>query len=370
MNRPGACDDCLRRAWLVAGLADRIEAGLGSARREARELLALEDERLAEAVAAGDAERILETARAADTAAAREAVERTGLWASCRHDAVYPGRLRDARDAPAVLFGRGSEGLLRELSEEPAVVTIVGTRRPSAHGRDLAESLGARLARAGAVIVSGMAHGIDSASHEGALSAAGRTVAVLGGGAEIPSPRGQARVYRRIANEGLIVSELPPGTAPRRWTFPARNRIMAALGRMTVVVEARSRSGSLITAAIAQDLGRDVGAVPGRVGDAGAEGTNELLRAGAHVVRGPEDVLDALLGAGAGRATIASSRGGSSLEPELAAVLAAVSTGSASCDEVARTCELGAPAAASALVRLELAGLVRSDSAGRYRLPA
>ena len=139
---------------------------------------------------------------------------------------------------------------------------------------------------------------------------------------------------------------------------------------MTVVVEARSRSGSLITAAIAQDLGRDVGAVPGRVGDPGAEGTNELLRAGAHVVRGPEDVLDALLGAGAGRAAIASSRGGSSLEPELAAVLAAVSTGSASCDEVARVCELGSPAAASALVRLELAGLVRSDSAGRYRLPA
>ena len=225
MNRPGACDDCLRRAWLVAGLADRIEAGLGSARREARELLALEDERLAEAVAAGDAERILRTARAADTAAAREAVERTDLWASCRHDAAYPGRLRDARDAPAVLFGRGDEGLLHELSEEPAVVTIVGTRRPSAHGRDLAESLGARLARAGAVIVSGMAHGIDSASHEGALRAAGRTVAVLGGGAEVPSPRGQARVYRRIADEGLIVSELPPGTAPRRWTFPARNRI-------------------------------------------------------------------------------------------------------------------------------------------------
>lgn len=370
MSVPAACDGCLRRAWLVAGLADRIEAALGTARREARELLSLEDERLAAAVCAGGRERALEAVRSIDAAAAREATARSGLWACCRHDGPYPAPLRDARDAPAVLFGIGSHSLLRELSREPALVTIVGTRRPSAHGRDLAEALAARLAGAGAIVVSGMAHGIDSASHEGALRAGGRTVAVLGGGAERASPQGQAALHARIAAEGLVISELPPGATPRRWTFPARNRIMAALGRMTVVVEARRRSGSLITAAIAQDLGRDVGAVPGRVGDAGAEGTNELLREGAHVVRGPQDVLDALLGAGAGAAALASAGAGPSPEGLLAEVLEAVASGCGGCDEVAASCGLGASEAAAALVRLELAGLLRSDSAGRYRLPA
>jgi DNA processing protein len=362
---PVACAGCLRRAWLVAGLADRIEAALGSSRAECRELLALEDEELAAAVGDGDGEAI-ERASAVDARRATEAVRAVGCWSCCRHDPRYPPDLLNAQDAPAALFGLGDPAALRRLAAEPARVTIVGTRRPSAHGRDLAERLAGDLAGAGAVVISGMAYGIDAASHEGALGAGGLTVAVLGAGPEAPSPRGMAGLHRRIAAEGLVVSELPPGTTPRRWTFPARNRIMAALGRMTVVVEARARSGSLITSGIASQLGREVGAVPGQVGAPGAEGTNGLLREGAQVVRGAEDVLDSLLGAGAGSDVIARAAV-QALDPEVRAVLDAVTGGSCTPDGVAATCGLDPGRAAAALVRLEIDGHLRSDSGGRYR---
>jgi DNA processing protein len=189
---------------------------------------------------------------------------------------------------------------------------------------------------------------------------------VLGGGPEAPSPRRNAGLHRRIAAVGLILSELPPGTTPRRWTFPARNRIMAALGRMTIVVEARARSGSLITTGIAGQLGREVGAVPGRVGDPGAEGTNQLLREGAQVIRGAEDALDSLLGAGAGRLAVdrAALR---ALGADASAVIEAVERGASTPDEVSLACGLDPAGAGAALVRLEVEGHLRSDSSGRYR---
>ena len=213
-----------------------------------------------------------------------------------------------------------------------------------------------------------MANGVDSRAHEGALQARGFTVAVLGSGPDVPSPAGRARLYERIVEEGLVLSELPPGTNPRRWTFPARNRIMAALGRMTVVVEGRSRSGSLITSSMAEDLGRDVGAVPGRVGNPVAEGTNQLLAEGAHLIRDGRDVLDALLGPGQGG--VRGEEAETNLEPELARALEAVDSGAATGDEVARASGLDAGAALSALTRLELAGLVSADGAGRYERSA
>src|SRR5581483_678724 len=201
-------------------------------------------------------------------------------------------------DAPAVLFGRGDPALLGELVPDGAV-TIVGTRRPSGYGRELATSLAREVAAAGVGVVSGMALGIDSRAHAGALEAGGFTVAVLGNGVDIAYPASSRQLYAQIAERGLVISELPPGTAARRWSFPARNRIMAALSAMTVVVEAREPSGSLITAEFAQELGRQLGAVPGRVGTSSAAGTNGLLRDGAAVIRGAGDVLDALLPIGA-----------------------------------------------------------------------
>ena len=220
-------------------------------------------------------------------------------------------------------------------------MTIVGARRATSYGREVARELGRELAAAGLVVVSGLAFGVDACAHRGALDA-GRTIAVLGCGADIAYPAAHRALWRRICEQGLVISELPPGAAPWRWTFPARNRIMAALAGMTVVVEAAARSGSLITADLAADLGRDLGAVPGPVTSRASAGPNNLLAGGACVVRDAQDVLDAMLGAGAKRVD----RAGPALDPDLAAVLTAVETGEASCDGVAATLGLSGPDAA------------------------
>lgn len=368
MSGPWACDRCLQRSWLVGSLAERIEDSLGERPGSLpAELLRLPDDELAAAVGGRDGADFLERSRERDPTRLRTAIRGAHCWACCRHDGAYPPRLLDLGDVPAVLFGRGQRGLLAELGER-TTVTIVGARRPSAYGRELAESLGRQLASAGAVVVSGMALGIDSRAHQGALAAeGGRTVAVLGGGAEIATPASRARLYDRIVDRGLVLSELPPGTTPRRWTFPARNRIMAALSAMTVVVEARHRSGSLITAGMATALGREVGAVPGQVGASSAAGTNSLLRDGAQVVRDADDVLDSLLGPGHETRRRKRADPRAELEHELAVVLEQVEAGATGPDSVSSDSGLDPDTAGAALVQLELRGLVRSDSAGRFR---
>jgi DNA processing protein len=176
-------------------------------------------------------------------------------------------------------------------------VTIVGARRASTYGREVARELGRDLASAGLLVISGLAFGIDACAHRGALGA-GPTAAVLGCGADVAYPAAHRSLWRRISEGGLVVSELPPGCGAWRCTFPVRSRIMAALSGMTVVVEAAERSGSLGTADLAADLGRDVGAVPGPVGSRLSAGPNRLLASGACLVRNAQDVLDAMLGSG------------------------------------------------------------------------
>jgi DNA processing protein len=367
--RPRACPDCLRRAWLIGSLSGHIENAVDKSLpgRRVHEVLALPNEELAEAMARSRARDFLKRAAERDPARLLEAVAGARAWACCRHDQLYPEPLTDLGDPPAVLFGRGDAGLLPRLDAQD-IVTIVGSRRPSSYGRELASGLGREVAAAGLTVVSGMAIGIDSRAHRGALEAGGLTIAVLGTGVDVQYPPRHAPLYEEIVERGLVVSELPPGTLARRWTFPARNRIMAALGRMTVVVEARERSGSLITAEMAQDLSREVGAVPGRVGSSSAAGTNNLLRDGASVIRGAEDVLDSMLGVGVRRAISALS--GPSLEPELVTVLDLVEGGSSSADALARASGLDPGPLAAALVQLELSGYLRSDSAGRYERTA
>ena len=369
--RVHACDECLRRAWLVGGLSAGIERALGrSASKRAKELLALSDAELAAAVAGAGADRAVERARDRDPGLLRLAVAGAQAWACCRHDEAFPRSLCRLRDSPRVLFGRGDPGLLASVVSD-GCVTVVGARRPSSYGRELAALLGRELGSARLCVVSGMALGIDSCAHEGALEAGGFTVAVLGSGPDVPHPVRMRRLYERIAERGLVLSELPPGTAPRRWTFPARNRIMAALSAMTVVVEGRERSGSLITAALAIEAGREVGAVPGRVGASTASGPNQLLRDGAYVIRGGQDVLDTMVGVGvAGVPGSVRSPVAPALPPGLVAVLGEVERGAATQDAVARASGLDAGAAAAALARLELIGLVSCDLAGRYRRTA
>jgi DNA processing protein len=254
----------------------------------------------------------------------------------------------------------GLERLLELVAQDP--VAIVGARKASAYGLDVARSLGRDLARAGVTVLSGMALGIDSAAHAGAIGARGGTVAVLPGPADRPYPARRRALHRQILAVGAAVSELPPGAGIWRWAFPARNRIIAGLAAMTVVVEAGHRSGALITARRAIEAGRPVGAVPGRVTSPQASGPNGLLAAGACVVRGAQDVLDRLFGAGA-RSVIADAR--AELSGELRALLAAIAEGQ---DSAAALGRAGVPAerGLAALATLELGGYVRRGAGGRY----
>ena len=365
-----ACDACLRRTWLLARLSGAIEI----ARREKRglrELLALTEARLIRALgdqAVGDVAAEL---KRHDPDELRAKAHAAGLAAVCRHDRAYPRRLCDLPDAPAVLFVAASSDPLERLArlaggtvaDGARAVAIVGSRRASPEGNEIARALARGIAAAGPAIVSGMALGIDSAAHAGALDAGAGTVAVLAGGADVPYPSSKRALYRRIVDRGCVVSEMPPGFTPFRWCFPARNRTIAALGHMTIVVEAAERSGSLITAEVAADLGRDVGAVPGPVTSWRAKGVNALLHDGALLVRDAEDALDAVVGLD--RVRVDDPAAG--LEPRLASLVRAVGAGRDTLAALAGSPDQ-AQSTLAALTELELLGLLRRVPGGRYVL--
>ena len=263
-----------------------------------------------------------------------------------------------------MLYFRGERSRLERLATEP-VIALVGSRRASPYGREVAHSLARELVACGTVVVSGLAFGVDSAAHEGALDGGGLTVAVLGGGADVPYPRSNRGLYKRIATDGLIVSEMPPGLVPRRWCFPARNRIMAALAVMTVVVEGTDRSGSLITARFATDLGREVGAVPGQVTSTLAHGPNALLADGACVIRSASDVLDAIYGPGSLEARAAIAKAELQLDDQQRLLLEAVEQGRGSPDLIVSASDQVGSALAG-LTELEMMGLIRREPDGRY----
>jgi DNA processing protein len=358
-----ACDRCLRRSALVAWLAAHVERARRN-HRHISELLALSDERLLAALA-GERRAALDRAyEAFDAAAAREQVAAAGLVAVCQHDAAYPRRLAEASDAPAVLHVAGDPARLAELGREdlPAVA-VVGARRAGPDGLEVARDLGRGLAAAGVTVVSGMALGIDSAAHAGALEVGGPTVSVLASGADVPYPPSKRALYRSLVRTQAVVSEMPPGFRPFRWCFPARNRTIAGLASLTIVVEATERSGSLITAELAQDLGRAVGAVPGPVTAPRAAGSNALLRDGALVIRGAQDALDEVLGIGV--ATALSGRRADELDGPLRALLRRVEDGSDTVGQLATT-PAEAQAALAGLAELELLGFLRRGPGGRY----
>jgi len=235
-------------------------------------------------------ERALLTRRRAATVARGElaAARAAGARILTRLDDDYPSSLLDLHLPPPVLFVAG------ELRPRPAVA-IVGSRRATPYGIEVARWFGRHLAEAGALVVSGLALGIDGAAHRGALAAeGGDTAAILGCGLDVGYPRAHTRLACEIRARGSLVTEFPCGTPPEPWRFPVRNRILAALARVVIVVEAAPRSGSLITARLALDLGREVVAVPGRLTDEVAVGTNALLADGAAPALHPDDLLPAL----------------------------------------------------------------------------
>jgi len=289
MSETDACPECLRRSWLLGLLGPYIERSSP----HVPGLLALPDAELVAKVAPERATELLAAVEAKSEGRLNEELRAADCWAVCRHSERFPGALRDTGDAPRALIGRGERGVLQQLSQGP-VVTIVGSRRATSYGREVARSLGNELGSAGATVVSGLAFGIDACAHRGALDAGAPTIAFLGCGPDVAYPAAHRRLWTRIAEQGAVLSELPPGATPWRWTFPARNRIMAGLAGMTVVVEAAARSGSMVTARLASGYGRQIGAVPGPVTSRASVGTNSLLSGGAVVVRDGGDVLAAL----------------------------------------------------------------------------
>jgi DNA processing protein len=268
----------------------------------------------------------------------------------------YPPLLAELHDPPARLYLRGGPA---EILARPSVA-IVGARSCSPYGAQVARELARELAGAGVVVVSGLARGVDGEAHRGALAAGGLTVAVLGCGIDRDYPRAHADLARRVSENGLVVSEYPPGIEPSPWRFPARNRIVAGLAGATVVVEARRRSGAFITADFALELGRDVFAVPGEITSGLSEGTNDLIRQGAIPLLAAADVFEAM--------GIEPEPPGppASLSPEADAVWGVLQQGVLTLDEISRTTGVGAAEVAVALTELELAGLV-VQADGRYR---
>jgi DNA processing protein len=360
------CDDCLRRAGLLAALAGYLEIAWRKRRSALRDVLALSNDDLARALCGTDAGEVLAQRADLTPAALRERSAAAAVGVVCRCDERYPERLRDLRDAPAVLFCAGDSAMLQtrlgsDAGGRLAAAAVVGTRRASAEGTEMARGLGRGLAAAGVTVVSGMAMGIDSAAHRGALDAGGPTVAVLACGPDVAYPAREAILHRELRDAALIVSEAPPGATPRRWAFPARNRIIAALGQLTIVVEGAERSGSLITAEFATGLGRDVAAVPGRAGSAYTRGSNGLLKEGAAVVLDAEDALDVLLGTDRVRTD---PRGApANLEPRLRALLEDVGRGHVSVPALVAAGH-DVDAALVGLSELELLGLLRRAPGG------
>jgi len=272
------------------------------------------------------------------------------------HD--YPELLRELHDPPPGLFLRGAGGA--EFLRRPAVA-IVGARACSSYGAQVARLLGRELAAAGLVVLSGLARGVDGEAHRGALDAGGLTIAILGCGIDRDYPAAHAQLAQRICERGLVASEYAPGVEPAPWRFPARNRIVAGLASATVIVEARERSGALITADFALETGREVFAVPGEITSSLSAGTNALLRLGATPLTSSGDVLEAL-----GVTPSEAEASPLDLSEAAIAVLAVLATEPAGADQLIRTTGLGAPGVARALAELELAGAV-AEADGLFR---
>jgi len=270
----------------------------------------------------------------------------------------YPQSLRELSDAPPILF---FEGEIKPC--DALAVAIVGTRHATAYGRSQAEKIAYGLAKAGITVISGMARGIDSAAHQGAIDAGGRTIAVYGCGLGHIYPPENVELSRRIADHGALVSEYHPQTKPHSGTFPQRNRLISGLSHATLVIEAPERSGSLITARTAYEQGREVLALPGAVTSRTSQGTNLLIRDGATLIRNVDDVLECL-GPLAKPVTTADGRdvhrpAEALLNDRERLVLDAIATEATAIDNIVQTCGLPVPQVLATISVLEVRRLIR-----------
>jgi DNA processing protein len=364
-----ACDACLRRTWLVGRLSGYLEYQ----RKRVDDVLSLGDQALIDCWREigerrgieVDVEREYADFGIPQAEAARERARAAGLELICACDAAYPERLRRLFAPPAVLHVAGGLSRFLELAQADPVA-IVGTRRPTIYGTEAARLLGRGVSVSGLCVVSGMAVGVDAAAHRGALAGGGRSIAVLPSSAAEPYPKANLQLYEQLLRNGVAVSELDLGTSVRSWMLIARNRIIAALAELTIVVQGRSGSGALNTAKLARGVGSRLGAVPGSILVAQSEGPHGLLRDGAVLIRDPQDVLDAVFGAQSRKLLDPVLNG---LRKEQRAILEAIRSGA---DTLAL---LACSSAADGdvlmlLAELELAGCVRRVTGGRYVVTA
>ncbi|MFL5921671.1 MAG: DNA-processing protein DprA [Gaiellaceae bacterium] len=294
--------------------------------------------------------------RSFDEGAYRAALARSNLRFVGRGEPIYPPLLQELHDPPPGLFLGGAGEA--ELLWRPAVA-VVGARACSPYGSQVARLLARELAAAGVVVISGLARGVDGEAHRGALEAGGLTVAVLGCGIDRYYPAAHTQLAARICERGLVVSEYAPGVEPAPWRFPARNRVIAGLAAATVVVEARERSGALITADFALETGREVFAVPGEITSALSSGTNALLCLGATPLTSARHILESL-------GIEAPDAPPLELDEDATRVLEVLAEAAAGADDLVRGTGLDAAAVATALAELELAGAV-TEAEGLYR---
>ena len=323
-----------------------------------------------EAVAGVGAERmraLLAARERVDPAGEVRRAARLGATIVTLADESYPEPLRAIHDPPSALYVRGTLP-----PEDRRAVAIVGSRRSTWYGRSMADRLAFELARAGFTVVSGLARGIDQASHEGALKGGGRTLAVLGGALDRLYPPDAGPLAERIAASGAVLSEYPPGRAPDRATFPYRNRIVSGLSMGVILVEGDTRSGAMITVERATEQGRSVFAVPGRVDSPASRGPHRLLRDGARLVEDVSDVLDEfsflLPPERAERPAPAAGPYPFSFNAEEQRVVEALAGGTDEADALARACGLAAPQLSAVLLGLELKRVVRMLPGRRVEL--
>jgi DNA processing protein len=370
----GACTYCLRRSRLLAWLSSRLDYR-SKDRERLIELLALGDEDLLRAVGGKRWEELKARYAGFDPDEEIEPVE--GVERVCRHDRAYPRALRDGQ-APQMLRVAGGVARLGELTTAP-VVAIVGSRQATDYGMEMAKSLARGLAASGVTVASGLDDGIAVAAHAGAMEVERGSVAVLPGGLDTACPARRRTLYARLTAVGCAVAELPCGSRVRRWCYTARAQTLARLAALTIVVEADEEPGELLSAQLAQTLGRTAAAVPGRVTSPVSRGTHALLMAGAQLVRGPEDALELLYGPGTSERPGTSEQPGvpsqpqvtkgrpreEELEPRLQAMLEQVGAGRDTPDKLTGA-DGDAGEVLMALSELELRGLLARGDGGRY----
>ena len=297
-----------------------------------------------------------------------ERTEKANISIVTLNDPAYPAILRNIHDPPFLLYVKGDPKAL-----DCAGIGVVGARAATEYGKHVSKNLAARLARKGLTVISGLALGIDTAAHKGALAAGGKTVGILGCGIDVVYPRQNIRLFREVSESGAIATEYPMGTRPEGYHFPARNRIISGLSLGVAVVEAARKSGSLITAQLALDQGRDVFAVPGRVDSSKSEGAHRLLQDGAKLVLSVDDIIEELNPGLLGKYFKPAENGSDNkknfqgLDAEANRIYSFLDVYPKSIDEIIRGTGLTAQKVSELLLTMELKGMVAALPGKQYR---